>query len=62
VRSHTNGHSLRALGLEPGPQYRRILERLRAAWLDGEVSSAEQEDALLRILLDSLEGESHDST
>lgn len=62
VRPQTNGHSLRALGLEPGPQYRRILERLRAAWLDGEVSSAEQEDALLRVLLESVERESHDST
>jgi tRNA nucleotidyltransferase (CCA-adding enzyme) len=58
VRPQTNGHSLRALGLEPGPQYKRILDRLRAAWLDGEISEAAQEEALLQALIK--EGEAPD--
>jgi tRNA nucleotidyltransferase (CCA-adding enzyme) len=45
------GHDLRARGLPPGPQYQRILSALRRAWLDGEVSTAEQEQTLLESLI-----------
>lgn len=51
VRSHTTGEGLKALGLPPGPRYKTLLERLRAARLDGEVSTVEQEHALLMRLL-----------
>lgn len=56
VFPRTDGDQLRALGLKPGPDYRRILSALRAAWLDGEVTSPEQEEALLRRLLDDAGG------
>jgi tRNA nucleotidyltransferase (CCA-adding enzyme) len=47
----TNGDALKARGIPPGPFYRRILGALRDAWLDGQVSTAEQEQALLEELL-----------
>jgi tRNA nucleotidyltransferase (CCA-adding enzyme) len=46
-----NGEELRRRGLRPGPAYRVILERLRHAWLDGEVTSPTQEAELLASLL-----------
>jgi tRNA nucleotidyltransferase (CCA-adding enzyme) len=46
-----NGDTLKSLGLPPGPQYQKILSRLRAAWLDGEVSNEEEEKKLLESLL-----------
>ena len=54
TRIATNGHDLLALGLPPGPQYKRLLGQLRNAWLDGEVDSPEAERELLRRLLASL--------
>ncbi len=52
VRPHTTGDDLRARGLPPGPRYRQILSRLRDAWLDGEIRSADEERALLEQLLE----------
>jgi tRNA nucleotidyltransferase (CCA-adding enzyme) len=46
-----DGHALKGLGVQPGPQYRRILDELRRAWLDGEVETIEQENQLLERLL-----------
>jgi tRNA nucleotidyltransferase (CCA-adding enzyme) len=51
IHPKTDGDALKALGLPPGPAYKKILLRLRAAWLDGEVASAEQEKALLEKLI-----------
>lgn len=51
VKSHTNGDTLLALGLSPGPQYKEILTHLRAAWLDGEVRSEAEEKNLLKGIL-----------
>lgn len=53
LRPTTNGHRLRELGLEPGPRYGRILERLRQAWLDGEIQSDAEEETLLKTLLEN---------
>lgn len=47
----TDGDRLRSLGLPPGPAYRQILERLRAAWVDGEIHSEADETVLLEQLL-----------
>lgn len=47
----TDGHTLRAMGVSPGPAYRRILWALRAAWLDGEIHSPEEERRLLEQLI-----------
>jgi tRNA nucleotidyltransferase (CCA-adding enzyme) len=50
-RSHLDGNDLKKLGLQPGPDYRNILERLRSARLDGEVKNVAQEKALLKKIL-----------
>ena len=50
-RPTVNGDDLRALGLAQGPAYRRILDRLRFAWIDGEIQTADEEANLLRLLL-----------
>ncbi len=52
VRPHADGNTLRKKGLKPGPAYRKILARLRAAWLDGEIKNEKQERALLDELID----------
>ncbi|HEY5521928.1 MAG TPA: hypothetical protein VIK21_01975, partial [Desulfuromonadaceae bacterium] len=41
-----DGNDLGKLGLEPGPLFRRIKERLLRARLDGEVNSRDEEEAL----------------
>jgi len=48
----TDGNRLKSLGLEPGPRYKEIIRRLRAAWIDGEITSAEQEEVLLKEILE----------
>ena len=51
VRPKTTGHDLKKRGIPSGPKYAEILRRLRAAWLDGEVKSEEEEKALLDTLI-----------
>jgi tRNA nucleotidyltransferase (CCA-adding enzyme) len=51
VRPSINGNDLKRLGLPPGPNYKWIINSLRDAWLDGEISSVEQEQILLEKLL-----------
>lgn len=51
VKPKTTGHDLKARGIPPGPKYTEILRRLRAAWLDGEVKTAEEEETLLNTIL-----------
>jgi tRNA nucleotidyltransferase (CCA-adding enzyme) len=46
VHCTLDGETLKSLGLPPGPEFRRILDRLQAARLDGEVSSDDEERAL----------------
>ena len=52
IQPHTDGNDLRKLGLKPGSHYKHILNRLRAAWLDGEVRTGQQEQKLLKKLID----------
>ena len=47
----TTGHDLKKRGIPPGPKYNEILRRLRAAWLDGEVKTEEEEKKLLDSIL-----------
>ncbi|MHC1740734.1 MAG: CBS domain-containing protein [Anaerolineaceae bacterium] len=47
----TGGNKLKEIGLLPGPRYTEIIHRLRSAWIDGEVSTSEQEKALLAKLI-----------
>lgn len=59
VRVATDGHTLHQMGLKPGPCYGRLLHRLRAARLDGEVKDDGEETALLHRLVE--EGICNDS-
>jgi tRNA nucleotidyltransferase (CCA-adding enzyme) len=52
VQPTTTGHDLKKLGLEPGPKYQAILQKLRNAWLDGEVKNTKEEKSLLEKILD----------
>jgi tRNA nucleotidyltransferase (CCA-adding enzyme) len=52
VKPKTTGHDLKKRGIPPGPKYTEILRRLRAAWLDGEVKSEEEEQTLLNKLIE----------
>jgi tRNA nucleotidyltransferase (CCA-adding enzyme) len=47
-----NGDDLCRLGLEPGPQLGRIKKRLLQARLDGEASSRDEEETLVRTMID----------
>ena len=51
VKPLVTGHVLRARGLAAGPQYSKVLARLRDAWLDGNIHDAAGELALLDQLL-----------
>lgn len=59
VRAQTTGDDLRRRGLRPGPRFKRLLDRLRDGWLDGELNTVEDETRLLDALLAS-EPESDD--
>lgn len=50
VKPALSGDDLKAMGLKPGPLYRKLLDRLRAARLNGEVHSEADERALVRRL------------
>jgi len=51
IKPISNGETLKEMGLSPGPVYQKILFRLRAGWLDGEIHSKEEEIEYLRKLL-----------
>jgi len=53
VRCSLDGDGLAVLGLAPGPQFRKILNRLLVARLNGEVVNDEQERALALQLISS---------
>jgi tRNA nucleotidyltransferase (CCA-adding enzyme) len=46
-----DGHYLKARGLPPSARYRQILSALRDAWLDGEITTSQEEQALVDQLL-----------
>jgi tRNA nucleotidyltransferase (CCA-adding enzyme) len=51
VETAVTGEDLKALGLEPGPIFGRLLNVLRGARLDGRVCTREEEEAMLQKLL-----------
>ena len=51
VKPTITGDDLKARGLEPGPHFASILRQLRAAWLDGEVKTNEEEEEFLVKLM-----------
>jgi tRNA nucleotidyltransferase (CCA-adding enzyme) len=54
VAPTVDGDALRAMGLQPGPQYTQILGALRDAWLDGKIDSREEEQSLLAAMLEEV--------
>mgnify|MGYP001024943989 CR=1 FL=1 len=54
VQPSISGHDLQRRGIQPGPIYRQTLWRLRAAWLDGEIHTPEEEENLLGRILTEL--------
>lgn len=62
IRPVSDGHTLREMGLPPGPRYREILIALRDARLDGLVSSDDEERRLLDQLVKDVTGEDRDHT
>jgi tRNA nucleotidyltransferase (CCA-adding enzyme) len=48
VRPVLTGEDLKAMGLEPGPVFRKTLDALRDARLDGKIASREDEVAFVR--------------
>jgi len=52
VTPSVTGADLKRIGLPPGPAYKKILNTLRDAWLDGKISTIEQEHSLLELLLE----------
>ncbi len=53
MRPITTGNYLRERGIRPGPIYREVLDSLRDAWIDGNLTSEKQEKALLETLLEN---------
>ncbi len=51
VKPHTTGDDLKARGLPPGPRFGEILTQLRAAWLDGEIASKDDEEKYLKSII-----------
>lgn len=51
VEPEITGDDLKAMGLEPGPLFGELLSALRDARLDGEVSTREEEEALVNRLV-----------
>jgi tRNA nucleotidyltransferase (CCA-adding enzyme) len=43
VTTTINGETLKRLGLKPGPQFRKILDRLLDERLDGRITAPAQE-------------------
>ncbi len=55
VRPTLHGHDIAHLtGLKPGPVYGTLLAALRRAWLDGQITTSEQEKHLLFELSETL--------
>jgi tRNA nucleotidyltransferase (CCA-adding enzyme) len=50
VTTSINGETLKRLGLQPGPQFKRILERLLDERLDGRITAPAQEQHRARAL------------
>ncbi len=53
VETALTGEDLKRMGLRPGPLFGRLLGALRDARLDGEVATREEEEALLRRMLEA---------
>lgn len=55
-RPHTRGEDLKGLGVPPGPHFKKILEEIQFARIDGKVRDKEEELKLVEKLLREKEG------
>jgi tRNA nucleotidyltransferase (CCA-adding enzyme) len=53
IKPSIDGNDLKQLGLAPGPQYKEILTHLRDAWIDGKLTSKEEEVQYLQDMIHS---------
>ncbi|MFZ3372703.1 MAG: hypothetical protein WA131_06750, partial [Desulfitobacteriaceae bacterium] len=51
IKIKIDGRRLLAMGVKPGPQIGKILNRIRQAWLEGEIDSPFGEEELARKLM-----------
>ena len=51
IEPSINGNKLKAMGLEPGPTYKEIIQKIRIAWIDGDIHSKDEEKSLLAKLV-----------
>lgn len=51
-----DGNMLQARGITPGPEYARILSQIRNGWLDGVISTPDEEKRMLEVLLEKPHG------
>jgi tRNA nucleotidyltransferase (CCA-adding enzyme) len=51
ITSSVTGHDLKARGLPPGPHYKEILNAIRAAWIDEEITTPEDEQDILEAII-----------
>lgn len=51
IKPFSDGLTLQKCGLKPGPEYSKILYELKAAWLDGKITSEEEELNYLDTLI-----------
>ncbi|HEY60176.1 MAG TPA: CBS domain-containing protein [Anaerolineae bacterium] len=50
-KASIDGNTLNEMNITPGPIYQKILDSLRDAWINGEISSKNEEKNLLRELI-----------
>jgi len=50
-KTFTKSSDLKKLGVPPGPLYKNIYRQLMSAWIDGEITSKEEELGLLENIL-----------
>ncbi len=55
LKPNYDGNQLIAMGLKPGPVIGDILDELRRAWLDGDITTIQEEDLLVQKLIATLE-------
>jgi tRNA nucleotidyltransferase (CCA-adding enzyme) len=54
IYPETTGDDLKQRGIPPGPIYHSILQKLRIAWINEEITSKEQEKQLLEKILSKI--------
>ena len=51
IKTSVDGEDLMEMGLQPGPEFKQILGKIRGALLDGEIKPGADEQQLLKKLV-----------